>query len=181
MTDGRLTRRPATASSVMSATAAVVAVLATATTSIGGLGAGLVGAVVLIVALVRGYRSLLDVGCLVLFVGVVVGGLEGGTVEVALVGTVATVVAWDVGQAGIDVGDQLGREAETTRLELVHVVSSVLVGTGTVAVAYAVYAVAADRQPVAAVVLLLVAATLVTLGLGTRRKSKSRRAGVGPR
>ncbi|WP_449289598.1 DUF7519 family protein [Natronobacterium lacisalsi] len=91
-------------------------------------------------------------------------------VEPTLVGAVATVLAWDRAQAAIDLGEQLGREARTLRLEAVGLASSLVVGLASATVGYAIYVVGSGGQPVSALVLLLLAAVLLTVGLGSKRK-----------
>ncbi|WP_306059538.1 DUF7519 family protein [Natronococcus wangiae] len=170
-----ITRRPAVRSSAVAGAAAFVAVVAAGIGSVGGVAFAAFGLVILATGLIRGHGRSVDAGGLVLFFGVVAGGLETNAVEPTVVGTIATVVAWDVAHGAIDVGDQLGREAETTRLEAVQVVSSLLVGLLSGTAGYAVYAVGADGQPVAAVVLLVVAAVLIVVGFGGRRSERSTR------
>ncbi|MFW6017219.1 MAG: DUF7519 family protein [Halapricum sp.] len=58
--------------------------------------------------------------------------------RLALVGTVAAFVAWDVGTFGVGLGDELGTRASTIRIELVHAGGTVLVGAVAVGVALAI-------------------------------------------
>ena len=169
MTHSGLSRRPTLVSAGGAVAAALVAVVVGGVSAT-GFAVGLAGTALLVAALARGSRAVVDVGCLLLFVGVVAGGLEGGSVERTLLATVATVLAWDLGGNAVDLGDQLGREADTRRLEVTHAGSSLLVGLASATLGYAVYVVAADGQPAGAVALLLVAALLVTLGLGASRR-----------
>ncbi|AEH35386.1 DUF7519 family protein [Halopiger xanaduensis] len=172
-----ITRKPTRVASVAAALAALVAVFAGAAAP-AGLAFGAVGALALAAALVLGHRTAADVGAVALFFGVVAGGLEATPVAATIVGTIATVLAWDFAHTAIDVGEQLGREARTIRLEAVAIVSSLLVGLVTGTIGYAVYVAGAGSQPVAAVVLLLVAGLLVTVGLGSGRDgSGTRRSG----
>jgi hypothetical protein len=53
-----------------------------------------------------------------------------------LVAGAAALFVWDVGENGVEVGRQLGREAETSRGEFVHSGASALVAGGAVAVAF---------------------------------------------
>lgn len=178
MTVDDLTRRPALISSAVAATGAILAVVTSGYASIFGLALAVIGASFLALGLARGTHSAIDVACLLLFAGVLASGYEGGSVELALLGTVGTVVAWDLGQSAIDLGEQLGREAQTTRLEAVHVASSAIVGLVAITIGYTLYVFAADGQPVAAVALLLAAASLITIGLGVRyRRSREPRRG----
>ncbi|WP_440764454.1 DUF7519 family protein [Natronorubrum sp. DTA7] len=163
-----VTRRPTVLLSIAAAVAASVGVLSTAVGPSSAITFGAVGAVIFAVGLVRSRRSALDAGALVIFAGIVVGGLEQTAVEPTVIGTVAVVVAWDLGHSGVALGDQLGREARTRRLETVHAVSSLLIGLFAGMVGYAMY-VAGGSQPVAAAVLLLLAAILLVVGLGRRR------------
>ncbi|WP_049920818.1 DUF7519 family protein [Halopiger djelfimassiliensis] len=180
--DATVTRRPTRFSSGVSAVAAAVAVLTCALAGTTALGFAGLGAAVLGLGLVRGRSRMLDVGALVLFFGVVIGGLEtsGIAVEATVVGTIATVLAWDLGHGAVALGEQLGRDAPTIRLEAVQLLSSLFVGLVTGTLGYAVYAGSNGGQPAAAVVLLLLAAALLTIGLGSRDSKRSSRRGVRP-
>ncbi|MFC4438358.1 MULTISPECIES: DUF7519 family protein [Natrialbaceae] len=168
-----ITRRPAVRSSVVAGLAGLVTVFAAGIGTPGGLAFAAFGFVILAAGLGRGHRRAVDAGGIVLFFGVVAGGIETLAVEPTVVGTVATVVAWDVGHGAVDLGDQLGREAETSRLEAVQIVSSLLVGLLSGTAGYAVYVVGGEGQPIAAVVLLVVAAVLIVVGFGSRRSKGS--------
>ncbi|WP_256299719.1 DUF7519 family protein [Haloarchaeobius salinus] len=161
-------RRPTRLSAIVSLGAAAVAALAAIlTASIGGVFAG-VGIVALAPGLVVGSRRLVHVGGVVLAAGMVLAGATGGggAAELfMLVGTAATVVAWDVGQNAVGLGEQLGQEAETTRAELAHLGATLVVGAVTVGVAYGLYQVAGSGQPLPALVMLLVAALALTTAL----------------
>ncbi|TYT62536.1 hypothetical protein FYC77_08145 [Natrialba swarupiae] len=168
-----MTRRPTVVASTVALAAVALALVIVASASLTGGGVVLAGGLALawgLIGPVPGSRRwLVDAGSLATFAGVVVSGLEGALVEPTLVATVCTVVAWDLAGSAIDLGDQLGREADTRRLEGVHAVSSVLVGLATMAIGYGTFVSAADGQPVAAVALLLLAGTLATIALGIRR------------
>ncbi|WP_440771621.1 DUF7519 family protein [Natronorubrum sp. DTA28] len=163
-----VTRRPTVLLSIAAAVAVSVGVLSTAVGPSSAITVGAVGAIIFAAGLVRSRQSALDAGALAIIAGIVIGGLEQTAVEPTVVGTIAVVVAWDLGHSAVALGDQLGREAQTRRLEAVHVVSSLLIGLFAGTVGYAVY-VAGGNQPVAAAVLLLLAAILLVVGLGRRR------------
>lgn len=173
------TRRPTAVNASIAGGCALLVVAVCAVASVSAVAVAAGGGLVLVLGLVRGVDEAVDVGCLGLFGGVLAGALAGGSVELTLVGTVATVVAWDLGRSALDLGEQLGREADTARLEAVHAGSSALVGLVTVTAGYGLYALAADGQPVWAVALLLAAAALVTVGLRVRSRGRtgSRRRG----
>lgn len=162
-----ITREPAVASSVVAVVLSIVAAALAGTGSPIGLLGGLAGVALFGVALRRNSRRLVDVAGLVCVGGVVAGGLEATAVEPTLAATLAIVLAWDRAHGAIDVGTQLGREAPTLRLEAVSFASSLLVGVLAGTFGYAVYVVGGTGQPVAAVVLFVIAAALVTLGLGS--------------
>jgi hypothetical protein len=161
-------RRPVRLSAIVSLGAAAVATLAAIlTASVGGVFAGL-GIVALAPGLVVGSRRLVHVGGVVLAAGMVLAGATGAGAAAELfllVGTAATVVAWDVGQNAVGLGEQLGQEAETTRAELAHIGATLVVGGVTVGVAYGLYQVAGSGQPLPALVMLLVAALVLTTAL----------------
>lgn len=161
-------RRPVRLSAVVSLGAGALAALAAMlTASVGGALAGL-GVVALAPGLVLGSRRLVHVGGVVLAAGMVVAGATGSGAAAELfllVGTASTVVAWDVGQNAIGLGQQLGQAAETTRAELAHLGASLVVGTVTVGVAYGLYQFAGSGQPLPALVMLLVAALALTTAL----------------
>lgn len=170
-TDGRitLTHNPTLLSSGVAIAAVVVATAAAGLGSMTGLGFAAVGALALGIGLAIGGRNLVDGGAVVVFFGIVASGLEATVVAPTVLGTIAVVLAWDLAHAAIDIGEQLGRETPTRRLETVAIVSSVLVGLVSGALGYAVFLAGAGGQPVAMVVLLLLAAALITIGLGKRR------------
>ncbi|SDR08119.1 DUF7519 family protein [Natronobacterium texcoconense] len=167
-----LTRKPTIASSVAAVVTATVAALVAGLVSVTALGVGVAGVVVLAVGLAIGNRDAVDVGALVVFLGILLAGLQGGAtaVEPTLVGTIATVLAWDRAHAAIDLGEQLGREPPTLRLEAVGFASSLLVGLLAGTFGYAVYVFGGGGQPVPALVLLLLAALFITIGLGAGKE-----------
>ncbi|KDE59320.1 hypothetical protein EL22_23190 [Halostagnicola sp. A56] len=166
-----VTRRPTSVSRTVAFGGAMVAVLAATVGSIYGFGIGVVGLAVLALGLARGNRDAIDVGSLAIFAGVVAGGLQGESVELTVLATIGTVLAWDLGHDATDLGEQLGREAETARLEAVHVLSSLLIGLVAATLGYGVYVFAAGGQPIAAVVLFVLAGAALVVALGSGRDS----------
>jgi hypothetical protein len=101
-------------------------------------------------------RRWLSVGSVLVLVGAIVTGAYGAvSPELMLVGIGATILAWDVGQHGIVIGEQLGRRTRTTRNLLVHATSSAVVIGLVSGVAYLGYLVARDGRHASAVVLVL--------------------------
>ena len=161
MTAAPIDRRPARFSGALAVGAAIIAVVAAGRYSVAGGAAGLTGLVALAAGLRVGRRVGVSVGAVGLVAGVVYGGVLGGRPLVLLVGVAAAAIAWDAGGTAVDVGAQLGREADTVRVELVHAAGSLAVGAATIGVGYAVYLTASGGQPMAALLLLLVAVVLL--------------------
>lgn len=127
---------------------------------------GLAGLLVLAGGLYRGSRRALTGGVVVLAGGVLVAGVGGGSPAGLLFGTLAALLAWDLGENAITTGEQLGRAADTRRAELVHAAASLSVGAVGSGVAYGIYLGATGGQPVTALVFLLVGAVLLAAALG---------------
>ena len=158
-------RRPSRTGAVLALLPALVAALAGGLYTWPGLLAGVAGFLGLVTGLARGSRTAVTLGAAGLFGGAVLAGTEGAPVGPVLVGAVAAVVAWDTATTAVSVGEQLGRAAETRRLEVTHALASAGVGAVTVGLSYGVYLAGACGRPVAALLLLLVAAVLLALAL----------------
>ena len=159
-------RSPAVVSSGLAVVAAGVSVVGTAFGAPTGALGGAAGLVVLGLGLLVASRRAVTVGGGLLFAGVLFAGASGASAEPLLLGTVGAVVAWDVGDNAISVGQQLGRAARTRNAELVHAAASLAVGGVTAAVGYAVYLAAAAGQPLTALVFLLLGAVVLVSALG---------------
>lgn len=142
----------------------VAATVAVAYSSVGGLVA-LAGLALVSGGLVAGTHRLVTAGAVGILAGVLYAGLAAAPTVALLAAVGATVVAWDVAGFAIDLGAQLGREAETARVELGHAVASVAVATTSAGVGYGVYLAAAGGQPMAALLLLLLAGLLLVATL----------------
>lgn len=163
--DRTIDRSPARVSQLLSVIAASVALGTSAL--FGSVGAlfGLLGLLVIAVGVARGSRRLLTIGAFVLLVGILSGSLVSAPPELLLPGAIATVLAWDFGEQAINVGEQLGREANTQTLEIMHAASSTIVGIAAGALGYGVYLAGGGGQPVTALVFLLIAMLALTSAL----------------
>lgn len=159
-------RSPARLSRRVSIGAAFVALASSGFYSWGALAAGTLGTLLLAAGLVRGANAGVTLGASGLFVGAVVAGARGAPVAPTLLAVGATVLAWDAGGSAISIGRQLGREADTRRLEAVHLTASAAVGAAAASAGYGLYLTATGDQSVAALVFLLVAAVLLVEALG---------------
>ena len=157
----RIDRSPARFSSAVAGGMAIVAVGATGRYSLFAVALGAVGAGLLVVGLARSSRPAISRGVAVVFLATLAAGIEGAPPGVLLVGVTATVLAWDAGTTAVSVGEQLGRDADTVRIEAFHVGASAAVGAVVVATGYLLFSSVAGGAPVSALVLLVVAAVLL--------------------
>lgn len=95
----------------------------------------------------------------------VAGGATGAPAAPLVGGAVLTTSAWDVADHGIGLGRHVGREARTSRNELVHAAGSLAVTGSAGAIAFGGYLVAAGGQPTTALVFLLLGGVLLLTAL----------------
>lgn len=162
----RISRAPARLSSGGSILAAFIALVTSGFYSWAALTVGTVGLLLLAVGLVRGANAGVTVGAFALFMGGVLAGVQNAPVMSVLISVTFSVLAWDAGGSAISIGKQLGREADTRRIEVVHMTASSIVGVATVGAGYGLYQIGTGGHPVTALVFLLVAAVLLVEALG---------------
>jgi hypothetical protein len=122
---------------------------------------GAVGVVGLAVGLRSSSRAAVTLGATGLFCGTLLAGLAGAPSPLLLAATAATVVAWDVAEFGVGLGETVGRGATTRRAELVHAGTSgalAMIGAG---VGFAVYRLAGGGPALVPIALLFGAVVLV--------------------
>jgi len=110
-------------------------------------------------------RRFVSAGLAALLVGVALAGIfeRAGPIQL-LVATAGAVVAWDLAEHGISLGEQLRTDAETRAVELVHGAATAAYGAVLVAVALVLYEHGATGLSLGTLLLLLVAAvTLLAL------------------
>lgn len=152
---------PTPVSSSVAAIAAVLALGLAGSVSTVALAGGVVGLAVLFAGLVRASDALVSGGAFVLVLACFVAGALGASPAVVLAGTAASVLAWDTARTGIVLGRQLGRDAGTRRVELLHSAASAGVATLTGGLGISVYRIGAGGQPMTALVFALVAGLLL--------------------
>jgi hypothetical protein len=162
---GEVTRSPSLLSVTLSLVAAAASLVAGVVVGSVGLPASALGVVLVGAGVFLGSRPLLTAGTAGLLLGLVIAGSAGAPPETLVTGVLFAVVSWDVGEHGIGVGEQLGRETDTTRVELVHAAASLVVGLLATVVGYGAYRAATGGQPVAALVFLLVGAVVLVAAL----------------
>lgn len=160
-------RSPARLGRGVSVGAGLLALLSAGLYSWAALAIGAPGLVLLVGGLFRerGSDAAVTVGAFGLFAGAILAGTRGAPVAPVLVSVTAAVLAWDAGGSAIGVGNQLGRDADTRRLEAAHLTASALVGAVTAGAGYGLYRAGTGGRPAAALVLLLVAAVLLVAAL----------------
>jgi hypothetical protein len=164
-TDKEITRRPTKTGTTITLVAGAVATVFALFGGPSGFGVAVVGLAILGFGLLGVRQTLVDLGALVLFAGVALGALQGAPVLSVLLGTVASVVAWDAGGTAMSMGRQMGREAATKRAETVHALVGTAVGLVAIGGGYAIYRVAGGGKPTAALLFMLLAIGLLVSGL----------------
>lgn len=107
-------------------------------------------------------RTWLTVGTALVLVGAIVTGAYGAvSPELMLVGVGATVLAWDVGQHGIVLGEQLGRRTRSTRNLVVHTTSTTVVIGFISAMGYLGYVIAGGGRHASAVAVAILGLILI--------------------
>lgn len=154
---------PTKISSAIALIAGVTVVLALG----GGIGsaAAIVGVLFIGLGFLNNSRRPVSVGAFFLLAGVLVAGISGQGPGGLLLGMIATVLAWDVGEHAITVGEQLGRNAPTARVELTHAIGTAVAGILTAGVGITIFRFATGGQPIAALVFLLAAALAFILAI----------------
>ncbi|WP_207592662.1 DUF7519 family protein [Halomontanus rarus] len=112
-------------------------------------------------------RARVTLGAAGLFLSVLVAGGFGTPAEVLLISMIGTLLAWDLGQHAIGLGEQVGSHSQTQRNEIVHASLSAMVATISAAIGYLVFATAGGGRPVSALILLLVAVVFLAWALRT--------------
>lgn len=158
-------RSPARLSSWVAVSVGFVALGSSGLYSWSALAVGTVGFVMLVVGIVRGESTGVTTGAFILFSAAIIGGVRGVSALPVLISATTAVLAWDIGGSAISIGNQLGRDADTTRIESVHVTASLSVGLVTVGGGYGIYQIGTGSRPVAALVFLLIAAVLLVEAL----------------
>ncbi len=158
-------RGPARLSSALATLSALVVVGVAGRYALPSLAATAAGALALVAGVAAGRRRAVSLGAAGLVGGALAAGVYGAPPAPLLAGTVAAVVAWDLAGYAVDLGRQLGREADTTRIELVHAGASVGVGAVSAAVGYGVFRAGTGGQPATAVAFAVAAALLLLRAL----------------
>ncbi|MCO8266472.1 hypothetical protein NKF06_07720 [Haloferax sp. AB510] len=151
-----ITRKPTRTGTAMALSAAGLTTFTLGfTTSTAAVG-GLVATVALAAGLFRGSRRIVDAAGGLFFLSLLFAGASGAGTEALLLAALGSILAWDLAENARSIGEHLGRETDTLRLELVHAAATLVVLAVGAAVVYGADRAAAGGQPITAVVLLLV-------------------------
>ncbi|MFB6296858.1 MAG: hypothetical protein ABEH66_08500 [Halobacteriales archaeon] len=154
-------RSPSRVSTVTAVGAGFVAAATSALVAPGALLAAVPGMLAVFLGLYRGSRRVLSVGVMGLLGGSMFAGAAGAPPLVVLCSVTAAVLTWDYASTAISVGRQLGRRADTARLERTHTLASLGVAAVTIVVSFGVFRSITGTHPVATVFFLLLAALLL--------------------
>ncbi len=137
---------------------AVVSIAASALYSPLALAVGGLGGLLFLFGLLTGSRRRLGGGAFGIFAAALFAGNLGAPTDATLLGVIGAVLAWDAGGFSMGLSAQLGRDAPTGRVELVHVTASAVVGAITIALAYAAFSLGTGAGSISALLYLLLAA-----------------------
>ncbi|MFB6146604.1 MAG: hypothetical protein ABEJ08_02845 [Halobacteriaceae archaeon] len=154
-------RSPASFSGRFAVFVSMVAVFSLLFGMVWGILPGLFGVAMLWWGAYSGSRFRISVGTLFLFLGVLLSAAGEPSPAFPLAGTAATIVAWDLAQNAISVGEQLGSETNTTTAEAFHAAGTLATGLLGAVGGFVVYQVAWGGQPVFGVMLLVVGTMLL--------------------
>lgn len=111
-------------------------------------------------------RAMLTAGASLLLIAVAIGAMVyGSSLQAQLAGGVAAIVAWDLGEQAVNLGEQVGRRARTRGVELVHAGGTLGVGVLALALIYGVRGAELTGVPLGGLLVLLVAGLTLSVSL----------------
>lgn len=149
-------------------TAVVVALAATLFLASANLTAAVAAAIAIPCFVISGYtgsRRALAAGSGALVLAVVMVGVAGGSPDVVVASAVLAVVAWDVLDHGISLGEHVGRAARSHRSLLVHSGATLLVGVLLAGAGLIALAVIPGGWPIMALVFAVIAGVFALVAL----------------
>jgi hypothetical protein len=165
VTGYELVRRPSRQSVVIAGVAGSFAVAASVPGGPTATAIALAGVVIVLAGVWRGRHRIVDGGALATFGGVVTAALSGAGAVPVVFGSVAAVVAWDSATNSVTLGEQVGRGADTGRVEVLHALFCGAVGVAGGGLAFVLFRVGPTRQPVTTLFVLLLAAAVLVVAL----------------
>lgn len=158
-----VTYGPSRAAQLVTVVAALLGMVLTTTFTLISIPFGVAGLVIIALSMtVACSARWLSIGAALILVGAMLAGAFGAlSPEVALVGVSATVLAWDAGQHGLVLGEQLGQQTSPRRNLVVHVAATTVTLTVISAVGYAAFVFAGGGRPASAVSVILLGIVLL--------------------
>lgn len=165
MTGYELVRRPSRRSVATAGAAGSFAVVASVPGGPAATAIAFAGVLAVLAGVWTARYRVVDGGGLVAFGGVVVAALSGAGAVPVVFGSVAAVVAWDSATNSVTLAEQVGRGADTARVETLHALFSAAVGVAGGGLAFVLFRVGPTRQPVTTLFVLLLAAAVLVVAL----------------
>ena len=131
---------------------------------LGGLLAGM-AAIVFILAIGGPNRRVFNIGIVVLVLALVVGALTPTPLTSVLAATILAIIAWDQFETAFTLGDQVGGNQPTARVEVFNAGATTVVGATGGVIIYAVYLSIPTGWPLTAIIVMLIGALFVLLAL----------------
>lgn len=157
--------RPPRLAGSLASIAAVVGATFTAPGGTTAFGLAALGIPLLAIGAFRGRRGLVSAGGILVVLGAVLGGAFGAPTATVVAATAAAFVAWDVGEHGVSLGEQIGAHARTRHAVITHAAGSAIVAGATSVVAVVAFTAGPSGRPLSALLLLLAGAVIVTIAL----------------
>ncbi len=159
---------PTRVSSILAVVAAFLAVISSGLLSVLALLFGFIGLVGVAAGLfvMESKRAVL-ISTGLIFVAVLMSGVQGNTPPFLIFSAIATILAFDLGQNAFSVGTQMSDTTRTQRGELVHAAASLIVGVVVAIFAYVIYLVGPGGRPASGLVFILLAAVLLVWAIRT--------------
>jgi hypothetical protein len=165
MTGYELVRRPDRRSAAVSGVAGSFVVAASVAGGPLPTALAVAGVACLLAGVWLGRVRVVDGGSLVAFAGVVGAALQGAGPLAVLFGVVAAVAAWDSGTNAVVLSEQVGRGADTDRVEVLHALYGAAVGVAGGVVGFLLFQFGPTRRPVTTLFVLLLAAAILVVAL----------------
>ncbi|SEL98346.1 DUF7519 family protein [Haloferax larsenii] len=144
---------------LLSSSIALVAAIGTAivtAVSVYTVTASTLGVLILGAGLVRGSVNVYSAGTVLLVGAILFAGAVGMAPSFLLAASFLLLLSWNVGQNGFSIAREVGSDASTRRIELVHAISSSVVLAAGCSVGYAVFLSVTGSESVVALGALLV-------------------------
>lgn len=164
MSDG-VDERPPVAAVVAAVVMALAATLFLASANITAAVAAAIAIPCLVIAGYTGSRRALAAGAGTLVLAVVMVGISGGSPDVVVASAVLAVVAWDVLEHGISLGEHVGRSARSHRSLLAHGGATLIVGVLLAGAGLVGLAVIPGGWPIMALVVAVIAGVFALVAL----------------